>query len=191
MSKFSCYFFGNPTDKTGTAHMWELLIANHLDQLLWSTNQNYRATVRSNLVHSFLEVHSCVEPFTSHGKLHEFGAEKPIFWAKQAHFGFLAINFTDCSQILSTGGDAFSPIQGMSKFIVSPLGLVEWDERIHCISLMWQQFISPIQWMSELIVYALDPVQWDWWIHSKSNAITTCIKMHFVAMFCEVMNSTY
>jgi hypothetical protein len=26
----------------------------------------------------FLEVHNCVVPFTSHSKLHEFGAEKPI-----------------------------------------------------------------------------------------------------------------
>jgi hypothetical protein len=25
-----------------------------------------------------LEVHNCVAPFTSHGKLHEFGAENPI-----------------------------------------------------------------------------------------------------------------
>jgi hypothetical protein len=29
-------------------------------------------------VHSFLEVHNYVAPFTSHSKLHEFGAEKPI-----------------------------------------------------------------------------------------------------------------
>jgi hypothetical protein len=31
MSKFSCVFFGNPTNKivTGTAHTWELLIANY------------------------------------------------------------------------------------------------------------------------------------------------------------------
>jgi hypothetical protein len=28
------------------------------------------------LLHSFLKVHNCA--FTSHGKLHEFGAEKPI-----------------------------------------------------------------------------------------------------------------
>jgi hypothetical protein len=36
MSKFSCLFFGHPTNKTvsGTAHMWELLIPNHLDQSL-------------------------------------------------------------------------------------------------------------------------------------------------------------
>jgi len=27
---------------------------------------------------SFQDVHNCA-PFTSHGKLHEFGAEKPIF----------------------------------------------------------------------------------------------------------------
>jgi hypothetical protein len=26
----------------------------------------------------FVEVHNCVATFTSHGKLHEFGAEKPI-----------------------------------------------------------------------------------------------------------------
>jgi hypothetical protein len=27
---------------------------------------------------SYLDMHNCVVPFTSHGKLHEFGAEKPI-----------------------------------------------------------------------------------------------------------------
>jgi hypothetical protein len=32
----------------------------------------------SNLLQAFLEVHNCVAPFTSHGKMHEFGAEKPI-----------------------------------------------------------------------------------------------------------------
>jgi hypothetical protein len=40
----------------------------------------------SNLLHSFSEVHNSVVPFTSHSKLHEFGAEKPISWAKRAHF---------------------------------------------------------------------------------------------------------
>jgi hypothetical protein len=29
---------------------------------------------------------------TSHCTLHEFGAEKPIFWAKPEHFDFFAIN---------------------------------------------------------------------------------------------------
>jgi hypothetical protein len=37
-----------------------------------------RSRVQSNLLRSFLEVHICVAPFTSHGKLHEFGGEKPI-----------------------------------------------------------------------------------------------------------------
>jgi len=83
MSKFSCVFFpGNLTNKTvtRTAYTWELLIAKHLDQSLWSTNQNNWAPVRSNLLHSFLEVHNCVAPFTRHGNVHEFGAEKPISW---------------------------------------------------------------------------------------------------------------
>jgi hypothetical protein len=40
-SKFSYLLFCNPTHETETqtANMWELLIANHLDQSLWLTNQ--------------------------------------------------------------------------------------------------------------------------------------------------------
>ncbi len=75
------FFSGNPTNKTviGTVYTWGLLlVANYLDQSLWSTNQKYRVAVRSNLLHSFLEVHNCVASFTIHGKLHEFGAEKPM-----------------------------------------------------------------------------------------------------------------
>jgi hypothetical protein len=77
MSKYSCFIFGNPANKTVTvtAYMWELLIANHVDQSLWLTNQKYWAAIRSNLLHSFLEVHNCVAPFTSHRKLHKLGAE--------------------------------------------------------------------------------------------------------------------
>jgi hypothetical protein len=73
-------FVGNPTNKTviGTAYMWELLIANNLDQSLWLTNQKYWAAATSSLLHSFLEVHNCVAPFTSHDKLHKFGAKKPF-----------------------------------------------------------------------------------------------------------------
>ncbi len=90
-------FFGNPTNKivSGIAYTWELLIANHLDQSLWSTNQNYWAALRSNLLHS------CVACFTSRGNLHEFGAQKPISWAQPAHFDFFTINFTLWSHILS------------------------------------------------------------------------------------------
>ncbi len=42
----------------------------------------------------FLEVHNCVARFTNHGKLHEFDTEKPISWAKPAHFDFFTMNFT-------------------------------------------------------------------------------------------------
>jgi len=93
MSKFSCCFFGNSTNVTGTAYSWGLLIANHLDQSVWSTNQKNSAKVKSNLLHSVLEVHKCVAPFSNQGKLHEFDAEKPISWAKPTHFEFFTINF--------------------------------------------------------------------------------------------------
>jgi len=102
------FFFCNPTNKTvtGTAYMRDQLIAKHLDQSLWSTNKIYWAALRSKLLHSFLEVHNCVAPFTSQGKVHEFGAKKRIFCAKPTHFDFLTINSTVWSHILSTRGDA-------------------------------------------------------------------------------------
>jgi hypothetical protein len=89
-------FFGNPTNKTKLElHIHGgLLIANHLDQSLWSTNQKYWAAVMCNLLHSFWEVHNSVVPFTSHVKLHEFVAQKPISWAKPVHFDVFPINFT-------------------------------------------------------------------------------------------------
>ncbi len=59
-----------------------------------------------NLLHYILEVHNCVVHFTNHGKLHEFGAEKPISAAKQAYFDFFTLNFTFWSHILNTGRDA-------------------------------------------------------------------------------------
>jgi hypothetical protein len=45
-------------------------------------------------------------PSSSHCKLHKFGAEKSISWAKPAHFHFFSINFSIWSHILSTVGDA-------------------------------------------------------------------------------------
>jgi hypothetical protein len=47
--------------------------------------------------------------FTTHGKLHEFGAEKTISLAKPAEFDFFTIKFTVWSHILSTtGGNALT-----------------------------------------------------------------------------------
>jgi hypothetical protein len=45
-------------------------------------------------------VHNCVAPFTSNGKLNEFGAKKLISQAKLAHFDCFVINFTVWSHIL-------------------------------------------------------------------------------------------
>ncbi len=65
--------------------------------------------MRSNLLHSFLEAHNTVVPFTSRGKLYEFDAEKAIPLAKPVYFDFFTINFTVWSHILSTGEDAVIP----------------------------------------------------------------------------------
>ncbi len=46
-----------------------LLIANHLDESLWWINQKHWKSVKSYLLHSFLQVHSVVVPFTRHQKL--------------------------------------------------------------------------------------------------------------------------
>ncbi len=88
------------------------------------TNQKYWAAVKSNLLHFFLEVHTCVAHFTSHGKLHEFGAEKPISWAKQTYFDLFTINCSVWSHILSTGGEC---ITNQLDLACTPL----LDEEIH------------------------------------------------------------
>jgi hypothetical protein len=63
------------------------------------------------LVTLLLEVHYCVAPFISQGKLHEFGERKPISSAKPAHFDIFTINFTVWSHIRSTGGDALKLVE--------------------------------------------------------------------------------
>jgi hypothetical protein len=50
--------------------------------------------------------HNFVAHFTSHGKLYECGAEKPVSSAKSEHFDFFTLNFTVWNHILCTGGDA-------------------------------------------------------------------------------------
>jgi hypothetical protein len=58
--------------------------------------------------------------FTNHAAtLNEFGAEKPISFAKLAQFNFFTLNFTVCSHILSTDGDALgaSPPQNCKQLL--------------------------------------------------------------------------
>ncbi len=83
--KFSYVLFCNSTNKTGQQVGGGLLIANHLDESLWSTNQKYWAAVRSCLVHSFVQVHSAAAPFTSHRNHSKYAEPKPFCWAKPAH----------------------------------------------------------------------------------------------------------
>jgi hypothetical protein len=83
--------FGNPTNKTvtGTAYKWELLLANHLDQSLCSTNQKYRAAVRSNLLLSFFGGAQPCCTFHHPRQAAQICAEKPISWAKPAYLDCL------------------------------------------------------------------------------------------------------
>jgi hypothetical protein len=85
-----------------------LRIANHMDQSLWWANQKHWAAVRSYLVHSFLQVHSAAESFTSHGNLPSYAEPKPISWVKPAYVGFSSSILTVQDHILSTVGDALS-----------------------------------------------------------------------------------
>jgi hypothetical protein len=61
------------------------LIANHLEQSLWSTNQKHWAAVRSYLLHSFLQGHSADVPFTSRSNMRSV---KTIFLSQTAYVGY-------------------------------------------------------------------------------------------------------
>jgi hypothetical protein len=58
--------------------MWGLLIAHHLDQSFYDRPIRNTELQLGPIYYSFLEAHNWVAPFTSHSKLHEFGAEKSI-----------------------------------------------------------------------------------------------------------------
>jgi hypothetical protein len=71
----------------------ELLIANHLDQSLWRTNQKHWAAVRSYLLHSFLQEHSAAVPFTSHITLPNYAEPKPFFLSQTSIWWTFFIQF--------------------------------------------------------------------------------------------------
>ncbi len=85
-----------------------LLIANHLDQWVWWANQKHWATVRSYLLHSFLEVNNVAAQFTSQRKLSNYLERKPLSEAKPACSDFSSSNFTVHDHIVSTSGDALT-----------------------------------------------------------------------------------
>jgi hypothetical protein len=76
-------------------------------------------------------------PFTSHWKLHEFGAKKLISWTKPAHFDFFAINFTVWSHILCTGGDALTLVYRLVMLLVQKNCLDWFDVRQYQAHTIW------------------------------------------------------
>jgi len=72
----------------GTAYTWELNSKTLAPIIMIDQSK----ILRSDLLHSFLEVLNCVARFTAHGKLHKFGAKKPI--AKPPHSDYFTINFS-------------------------------------------------------------------------------------------------
>jgi hypothetical protein len=76
-------------------------VGDYLQQITWT---NHYDRPIQNTEPKYVKAHNSVAHFTSHGKLHEFGAEKPISCAKLAQFDSFAINFTLWSHILSTVG---------------------------------------------------------------------------------------
>jgi hypothetical protein len=78
MSKFSCFSFGNRTNKTETAYTWGTTNSKPPGPIIVINQSKILSRSQVQFIHSFWEVHNCVAPSTSHGKLYEFGAEKPI-----------------------------------------------------------------------------------------------------------------
>ncbi len=81
--------FCNPAHKTKTrtANRWELLIANHLNQSLWSANRKQGSPVKSYLLHSSLGgaqlCSACYQPLSKVSK---------SAGAKPAYFDFSSCN---------------------------------------------------------------------------------------------------
>jgi len=105
------YSFATPSIKL---KLWQqigggLLMTNHLDKpSLWWANQKHWVTVRSYLLHSFLQVHSATEPFTSHGNVRNYAEPKLFSLVKPAYCRFSSSIFTVQDHILSTAGDALT-----------------------------------------------------------------------------------
>ncbi len=139
---------GNPNNKivTGTAYSWELLIANHLDQSFWSTNQKYWAAVRSNSLHSFLKVHNCVHVLQPRQATWIWCRKTNFLSWIWAHFDFYPINFTVWSHILSRvetvlhylhNSGTYDPCWAYLIYLITiGLGLQdisEWENPIICL----------------------------------------------------------
>jgi hypothetical protein len=72
--------------------------------LLWWANQKHWAAVRSYLSHSFLQLNSAAEPFTSHGAI--YAEPQPFSSVKPAYVQFASSIFTVQDHIPSAPTDA-------------------------------------------------------------------------------------
>jgi hypothetical protein len=108
---------------------------------------HFWAPVRSYLLHSFLQVHTCAAPFTSHGNQRSYAEPKPFSWPKLAYVGFSSSNFNVQNRILSTPGDALTtmvhlrtkPNRKLYILIAYHLSFVEgwWVWKQSCCHSLW------------------------------------------------------
>jgi hypothetical protein len=92
-----------------------LLITHHLDQSLWWANQKHWIEVRSYFLYSILQVHSAADPFTSHGNGSNYSEPKPFSGVKPANVRFSSSIFTVQDHILSTAGNALTPLSHLAR----------------------------------------------------------------------------
>jgi hypothetical protein len=111
------YSFATPPIKLkrGQQIAGELLRTHHLDQSLWWANQKHWVAVRSYLLYSFLQVHNGAEPFTSHGNLSNYTEPKPFSGVKPAYVRFSSSIFSVQDRILTTAGDALTPLSHLAR----------------------------------------------------------------------------
>jgi hypothetical protein len=101
------YFFATPPMKLKRGpQMWELLIANHLDQSLWLANPKQGAAVRSYLLHSSLAGVQLCCAFYQPQQTKHICRGKTIFQSQHQQMLLSSSNFNVQGHILCTGGDA-------------------------------------------------------------------------------------
>jgi hypothetical protein len=107
MSKFSC-FFGNPNNKTGTAYTWGTTNSKPPRPIIVINQSEILPCSQVQVIRVFLGGAQLCCAFYQPRQVVQLWWEKPISWAKAAHFDFFAINLTVWRHILSTVGDALS-----------------------------------------------------------------------------------
>jgi hypothetical protein len=77
MSKFSCFSFGNPTNKIETAYTWGTTNSKPRGPIVMFDELEILSLSQVQFI-TLIFGGAVLCPFTSHGKVHEFGTKKPI-----------------------------------------------------------------------------------------------------------------